>query len=48
MILEFTAGLVAMLLLGFHLGYSTRREEEEFNREIQEWRKSHRTPKEGE
>ncbi len=38
MFLEISAGFAAVFLIGFYLGYSTRREEEEINREIKEWR----------
>lgn len=40
MFLEITLGFAAMFLFGFYLGYSTRREEEEINREIKEWRET--------
>lgn len=40
MFIEITAGFAAIFLIGFCLGYSTRREEEEINREIKEWRET--------
>ena len=40
MFFEITAGFVAMFLIWFYLGYSTKREEEEINREIKEWRET--------